>query len=135
MYKKDITYTDFNGNEVTETFYFNFTQAELAEMELTHPGGLSQHIQNIIDSQDQASIIKEFKEIIMLSYGEKDPTGRTFIKDRAKAEAFSHSEAYSVLFMELATETDAATEFINGIIPKIPSEKVPDKPELKPAAE
>lgn len=118
MLKKTITYTDFNGMERSEDFYFNLTQAEVMEMEMSTVGGLSEMIQRIIAAQDTPSIIKVFKDLVLKSYGEKSADGKRFIKTPEIAEAFSQTEAYSVLFMELATDADAAAAFVNGIIPK-----------------
>ena len=118
MLKKTITYTDFNGMERSEDFYFNLTQAEVMEMEMTTVGGLSEMIQKIIAAQDTPSIIKVFKDLVLRSYGEKSPDGKRFIKTPEITEAFSQTEAYSVLFMELATNADSAAAFVNGIIPK-----------------
>ena len=39
--------------------------------------------------------------------------------------AFSQTEAYSQLFMELATDADAAAKFVNGIVP--PADKKASK--------
>ena len=118
MLKKTITYTDFNGMERSEDFYFNLTKAEVMEMEMSTVGGLSEMIQRIIAAQDTPSIIKVFKDLVLKSYGEKSADGKRFIKTPEIAEAFSQTEAYSVLFMELATDADAAAAFVNGIIPK-----------------
>ena len=118
MLKKTITYTDFNGMERSEDFYFNLTKAEVMEMEMSTVGGLSEMIQRIIAAQDAPSIIKVFKDLVLKSYGEKSADGKRFIKTPEIAEAFSQTEAYSVLFMELATDADAASAFVNGIIPK-----------------
>lgn len=118
MLKKTITYTDFNGVERSEDFYFNLTKAEVMEMEMSTVGGLSEMIQRIISAQDTPSIIKVFKDLVLKSYGEKSADGKRFIKTPEIAEAFSQTEAYSVLFMELATDADAAAAFVNGIIPK-----------------
>lgn len=128
MLKKVITYTDFDGNERTESFYFNFTQAEIAEMELTQPGGFANHIQKIVDAAEYPDIVKLFKEIILKAYGEKDDTGRRFVKSKELSEAFSQTEAYSKLFIELATDDKAAADFVNAIIPKDVVEQ--DKPAL-----
>lgn len=117
MYKKTVKYTDFNGVEREEDFYFNLTAAEVAEMQLSTDGGLDQHIQRIIDAKDTPALIKEFKELLLLSYGEKDPTGKYFEKSKDISEKFSHTEAYSQIFMELATDDVKATEFVNGIMP------------------
>ena len=118
MLKKTITYTDFNGMERSEDFYFNLTKAEVMEMEMSTVGGLSEMIQRIIAAQDTPSIIKVFKDLVLKSYGEKSADGKRFIKTPEITEAFSQTEAYSVLFMELATDADSAAAFVNGIIPK-----------------
>ena len=118
MLKKTITYTDYNGTERTEDFYFNLTKAEIMEMEMSTTGGLAEMIQRIVSAQDAPAIIKIFKELVLNAYGQKSPDGKRFIKTEALKEEFSQTEAYSQLFMELATDADAAAKFVNGIIPK-----------------
>lgn len=117
MLKKTINYTDYNGNDRTEDFYFNLTQAEITEMELSVDGGLVEMLNRIVAAQDGKQIIAVFKDIILRSYGEKSPDGRRFIKDKERMEAFAQTEAYSNLFMELATDAKAASDFVNGIVP------------------
>lgn len=119
MLKKKITYTDYNGAERTEDFYFNLSKAEIMEMEMNTSGGLAETIEKIVAAQDVPAIIKIFKELVLKAYGEKSPDGKRFIKSDEIATAFSQTEAYSQLFMELATDADAASEFVNGIIPDI----------------
>jgi hypothetical protein len=118
MLRKTIKYTDFNGAEVEEDFFFHLSKAELVEMEMSYDGGLSEALQKIVAAADAKSIIKEFKNIILSSYGKKSEDGRRFIKNQQLREEFESTEAYSTLFMELVTNTDAAIEFINGIIPQ-----------------
>lgn len=118
MFAKTITYTDFNDVERTETFYFNLSKAEIAEMQLTTDGGLTEKLQKIIDSKDQAEIFKMFKYLILKAYGEKSPDGKRFIKSEEISEAFSQTAAYDEFFMEIGTNSDAAQAFVNGIIPK-----------------
>lgn len=129
MLKKTIAYTDFNGVERTEDFYFNLTKAEIAEMELEIPGGMTAMIDRITKSQDTPSLIKLFKDLILRSYGKKSDDGRRFIKNQDVVDEFKDSEAYSELFMELATNADAASAFVNGIVPKVPeaAKKIPAK--------
>ena len=117
MIKKTITYTDYNGVERTEDNYFNLTKAEIMEMELSTTGGLAEMIQKITKAQDAPAIIKVFKDLVLKSYGEKSPDGRRFIKSKELSDAFAQTEAYSQLFMELATDADAASKFVNGIMP------------------
>lgn len=117
MLKKTITYTDYNGTTRKEDFYFNLTQAEVTELEVSVEGGLVEMINRIVAAQNGKVIIETFKDIILRAYGEKSPDGRRFIKNQEVRDAFAQTEAYSNLFMELATESKAASEFVNGIVP------------------
>lgn len=117
MLKKTITYEDFDGNKRTEDFYFNLSKAEVLEMEMGISGGMTQMLNKIIAAQDGGRVIKTFKDIILKAYGEKSPDGKRFIKSEEISTAFSQTEAYSQLFMELATNADAAATFVNSIIP------------------
>ena len=123
MLKKTITYTDYNGQERTEDFYFNLNKAELMEMEMSTAGGLAENIQKIVSVQDAPAIIKIFKDLVLRAYGEKSADGKRFIKNDELREAFSQTEAYSELFMQLATDADEAAKFINGIVPSDISQK------------
>lgn len=118
MYKKTITYTDYNGVERTENFYFNLTKAELLEMEMTASGGFAEMVTNIVKAKDAPTLIKLFKELILKSYGEKSQDGKRFMKSEEISNAFAQTEAYSQLFMELATDDKAGADFVNGIVPK-----------------
>lgn len=123
MLKKTMTYTDYNGLERTEDFYFNLTEAEIMEMEMTTDGGLAEMITSIVNAKDASAIIKIFKELILKAYGEKSPDGKRFVKSAGISEAFAQNPAYSKLFMELATDADAATAFVNGIVPVVEDKK------------
>lgn len=120
MLAKKITYTDYNGNERTETFYFNLSKAELMDSELSNAskGGLEKMIQKLIDEKDSEKIMKTFKDIIFMAYGEKSDDGRRFIKSPELSKAFSETEAYVELFMEIVSNEEKAAEFINAIIPQ-----------------
>lgn len=137
MLKKTITYKDFNEEEVSEDFYFHLSKAELVELELSHKGGLSEALQEIIASEDGKAIIKQFKDIILGSYGIRSADGKRFTKNQQIREEFESTEAYSVLFMDLVTNVDSAIEFVNGIIPAGMAEEAakianPQTPETPP---
>lgn len=137
MIKKTITYTDYNGEERTEDFYFNLTRAEILEMELGTSGGMANMLQRIVSSRDTTEIIKIFKEIIMKAYGEKSPDGKRFIKrdkdGNRLADSFAETEAFSQLFMELAFDSDSASAFVRGIVPEdMPKGTVAPLEALKP---
>lgn len=121
MLKKTITYNDYNGLERTEDFYFNLSKAEVMEMEMSTAGGLAEMIQRIVAAQDAPAIIKIFKDLVLKAYGEKSADGKRFMKEdesgRPLYKNFEQTEAYSILFMELATDADAAAKFVNGIVP------------------
>lgn len=125
MLKKTITYTDFDGNERTENFYFNLTKAELAEWELCTNGSMTQKLTEIAQSNDGPTITKAFKEIIRKAYGEKSDDGRAFLKSDEISDRFEATQAYSDLFVELVTDVDKATAFVNAIMPN-------DKPNVVP---
>lgn len=116
MLKKTIVYTDYEGNERTDDFYFNLNQPELLEMNVSEKGGLEKVIEKIIATDDFKKLVEIFKEIILKAYGEKSLDGRHFVKSKELSERFSQTEAYSILFMELALNAEAASAFINGII-------------------
>lgn len=121
MLKKTIKFTDYNGVEREESHYFNLTEAEIMEMELSTVGGFAEMIEKIVAAQDTPSIVRIFKDLILKAYGEKSPDGKYFNKidenGRPLSDRFVQSQAYSVLFMELATDAEAAAAFINGIVP------------------
>jgi len=118
MLKLPITYTDFNGVEVTETFFFNLSTAEVAEMELKMAGGLTENLQRIGESGDPNLIVNTFKEILLSSFGVRSEDGRLFRKRPEFTADFVDSGAYEVLFVRLITDSEYAAEFVNGIMPK-----------------
>lgn len=123
MIKKTIAYTDYNGNQRKEDFWFNLTKAEVARMEMSTEGGMAEMINRIVAAQDVPSLISVFEEMIQKSYGVKTPDGRGFVKRKEDLENFMATEAYSELFMELVTDADAAAKFLNGIIPSYDDKK------------
>lgn len=117
MFKHTISYTDYNGTERNETFYFNFSKAELMERELSTTAGIEQKLRMMIATGDNETIVKTFKNLILDSYGIKSEDGKRFIKSKELRDKFEQSEAYSELFIDmLANKDDIQTKFINGVI-------------------
>ena len=125
MLKKLITYTDYNGQTRTEPFYFHLSNAEIAEMGVGLVGGgsLEEYIERLSMEHDPRKVIGIFKELIQKSYGKKSDDGRRFMKSEEILKEFTESEAYSVLFMELANDAQAASDFFDGIIPELTPEQ------------
>ncbi len=117
MLKKEITFKDFNGHRHTQIYWFHLSKTELVELEMSHQGGLSASLERIIAAQDNKALIVEFKNLILSSIGERSEDGAHFIKNQEIRDGFQNSPAYDALFMELVTDTDAAIEFVQGMIP------------------
>lgn len=118
MLCKRIKYTDFDGNEREEDYYFNLSEAEIVEMDYSADGGLEKTVKAIYDAKDRARIISLFKKLILMSYGKKSLDGRQFVKNDEIRKEFESTNAYSALFMELASNHEAASAFVKGIVPK-----------------
>ena len=126
MLKKTIVYHDYDGNERSENFYFNLSKAEVTEMEFSFTGGMTNVIEQMVNTQDTARIMELFKKIIMAAYGEKSADGKRFMKigpdGRRLAEGFVETEAYSELFMELVSDPKKFADFIAAVIPALPAD-------------
>lgn len=118
MLKKTVTYIDFDGNERTEDFFFNLTEQEIAEMELSTEGGLGNFINKAVAAKSQVELIELFKKLILAAYGVKSADGRRFVKNDAVREDFMSTQAFSDIYMELVQDADKASVFFNGIVPK-----------------
>ena len=134
MLKKTVKYTDFNGIERTEDFYFNLTKAEIAEMEMSVTGGYTEWVRKILSANDVPTLATIFKDMVMRSYGVRSADGRSFMKldedGRPLNRKFMQTAAFSDIYMELATNTDAAVAFMNGIVPKELADEMKKHPEF-----
>lgn len=117
MYKKVIKYTDYNGVDREEPFYFNLNKAELVKWEGSTLGGMRAMYDKIIAAQDKEALISLFETIIQRAYGEKSADGKRFMKSPEILANFTSTEAYSNLFMELASNDESAAAFMEGIMP------------------
>lgn len=131
MLKKTITYTDFDGVERKEDFFFNLTKAELIEYDAAYSdrGGIMNYLTWLVENQKQNELIKAFKDLILRSYGERNAAGR-FIKSQEIRDSFMATEAYSELFMEITADSEHASAFINGLVAGIPELKGKDLQKL-----
>ena len=121
MYSKRIRFEDYNGVQHEQTFQFNMTETELTKMQYSPEGNFQDYVQKLVETKNEGEIINLIEKFVVMSYGEKSTDGQRFIKvapDGHKlGQDFIQTEAYNVLFMELATNADAAIEFITGIMP------------------
>lgn len=131
MLKRTFTYTNFDGQEVTDDYYFNLSKAEIMELELSAYGGLESLIKKLIEEKNSEEIVRIFKKIILMSVGEKSYDGKRFIKNDEIRNNFYQTEAYSMLFCELVTDADKANEFLSGVVPQVQASAA--APALAPA--
>lgn len=124
MIKKTIPFEDFNGNKLTEDFYFNLSKADIAEMELSEKGGLTAYLQKIVAEEDGKKLVAIFKDLLTRSVGKRSEDGRRFIKNQDIIDDFVQTNAYSELFMELSTNAEQAAAFVNGVVPSSLQEAV-----------
>ena len=124
MLKKDITFTDFDGNEQTETHYFNLSKTELIELKMEFEGGLEDQIKQMIAEEDNLKLFRKFKEIIIASYGRRE--GNSFIKDEEEGKLFAGSIACDEFIYSFFTDVENAAEFIRGIVPRELSRELPE---------
>lgn len=117
MLKKTIKYTDYNGEEREEDFYFNLSMPEVVELEIGDGGSLTDYINDIIRSKDAREVFQIFKKVIAKAYGIKSPDGRRFIKSDEISKGFFETEAYVTLYMELLKDPNKAADFIKQILP------------------
>lgn len=117
MIKKTYTYSDYNGVQCTEDFYFNLSKTELIEMDSEYPEGFSERIKQVMESDDKKEMIRIFKDLILRSYGKKSEDGKRFIKSKEITEGFEQSPAFDEIFMEIGFNSESASNFVNGLIP------------------
>lgn len=118
MLKREITYEDFEGNPVTDVYYFNMTRIEWLEFNAEFDGGMEGVFKRIIETKDLNGVVSTLKKIILAAYGVKSDDGKRFIKSAQVREEFTQTPAFDVLFMDVATNDNAALNFIQGIMPK-----------------
>ena len=130
MFKKTVTYEDWNGVERTEDFYFNLTRVECAELEygLGPNQTMTEYITDLINAQDMGVVIATIKKILLLSYGVKSSDGKRFIKNDDVRTAFQENPAFDQIYMDFATNAEYAAEFIAGIMPKAVRDSLGDNP-------
>jgi len=131
MYRDHRTYVDFNGVERTEDFYFNLSKAEIADMELSTTGGIKDMVNKILEAKDQAKLVSLFKDLIRMAYGVKSEDGRNFIKNDKVREDYFSTNAYSDLYMELATNDQFASQFFEAILPVTTTDSEPNTDNAK----
>jgi len=117
MLKRTITFTDYNGVRHTEDHHFHLSKVDLVRLEVAGEKSFAEYLQDIVKTEDRKGLIEIFEKLIQLSYGKRSDDGLNFYKTPEITQAFISSPAYEEMFMQLATDADAASAFINGVMP------------------
>lgn len=123
MLRKTVTFKNYDGVEITKDLYFNLRKDELISMQFEENGGLDKLLIKMQNEKDSKEIMKMFEKILKASYGEKSLDGNEFIKSDEVWNRFKSSNAYEVLFMELVSDADKLTQFIDSVVPKFTTDE------------
>lgn len=118
MLKETITFTNFDGKQVTETHYFNLTRAELVQWEMEHNEGVAEYFLRISQSNNKPELGQAFHDFLRRTYGLKSEDGNRHMKSEEISENFEHSAAFDEFYIKLITDEGFAGRFIKGVLPK-----------------
>lgn len=119
MIKKTISYTDYDGVERVEDFYFNLNTIELTRLQGKYENDIPTYITKLSKNNNLMGMVNLLEDLILTSYGEKSVDGRKFIKNEEIREEFSNTIAYAKLFEELFTDQEEAEKFGKGIVSEV----------------
>jgi hypothetical protein len=123
MFKHTVEYTDFNGTERKEDFYFHLSLPELTRLEAEIGRPLDEHIKALTANQNMKDLLDFLEKMVLSSYGQKTSDGKSFMKTKALRDEFEYSTAYAEIFEQLLTDQNLARKFGEGVADKSKSRK------------
>lgn len=118
MFSKEFEYTGYDGKPKKDTYWFNLSEAELYEIDLSSIRGFTGEMNKLLKEERTKEIVDAFKNIILGAVGVVSADGRKFLKSEEIKEDFYRSKAYSQLFVELVSSGEKVAEFLRGAIPE-----------------
>lgn len=138
MFKKTMKFDDLEGNEVEQTFYFNYNKKEIGE--LLSFGYISdfppQNGEKRLPLEEQLEILKTptsesglteqentqqaydiFQNLILDAFGEKGADNVTFVKNQRTREYFRNHVAFVELIFEFLEKPELAASFFENCLP------------------
>ena len=116
MIKKTVTYTDWDGEQVTEDLYFNLNKAEMMELNKRYNGALDKYLKRAQERKQYVKLGVFYKDLILKAYGVKSTDGKRFEKSEEAARDFFQSVAFDTLFDEVLESPEAAEALVNGML-------------------
>lgn len=135
MFSRDFEYTGYDGQPKKDTYWFNLTEAELYEIDLSSIRGFTGEMTKLLKEERTKEIVDAFKSIILGAVGSVSADGRKFIKNEEIKEDFHRSKAYSQLFVELVSSGEKLAEFLRAAIPDEIRQKMEEKEQENAKAE
>lgn len=141
MIAKTVTYTDYDGNEVSEKLYFNLNVMELRHIKfegIPERVSIKNYLEKLLkeikelsetDNADEKEakldiVYSLVEQLIVKSYGVKTDDGRSFMKSKEIAENFRNSAAFESIYIDFLTNPSLIPDFVNGILPKNAMDKI-----------
>lgn len=121
MIEKVITYEDYNGEKVTDTFHFHMNKDDVAEFKYRKDGSdIVDVIARIMSTENVRGVLDILKELARSGVGRKEliEGKAVFVKDDMARTLLFSTDAYSELMFELIEKPEAAADFIAGMLPK-----------------
>lgn len=130
MFKKEIEFVNVDGVTEKETLHFNYTQAEMFELDAIY-GDYVNHLRKVMERGDNREIMVTFRELISGAYGEKTASHR-FVKNKEISESFLVSEQWSELLKQLMSGETTLADFMKALLPNVqaPAKLTVDLPPL-----
>lgn len=124
MLKKEITFTNYNDEEVTVTEYFNLNKTQAVRY-VSANGGMDKYVQKLLDEKDNTKFVDFVEDLVYKAYGKRDPENpEIFDTSTETKDAFTKTLAYDELVYELLSKEGAFIEFFIGVMPKDIREKM-----------
>lgn len=111
MYKKDVKYKDFNGNEQTDTVYCYYLESDMIDIDFNK-------MAMIFAKNDQMEFVRFMKNFILDAYGIKSIDGKHFIKNEEQKKQFSQSQAFATLLIMIVSDEKEAQIFMKNVLPQ-----------------
>lgn len=117
MVRREIEYTDYNGDHQKDVLYFNLSKAELGKLQMRMDGKFIDYLQSLIEKKRIERLYDFFYNLLLDSYGERDVSGKKFIKNEQIRSDFENSLAFSETLMDVISSTEKMSAFTKGILP------------------
>lgn len=119
MHKIVIQYQDFEEQTQVEEAYFNLSRAKIIDMAITGEADiLLGNLRDAVKSEDGKELIHLVRDLIHLSYGEKDPDGKTFRQSEQLSNDFLQSQPFDQMFYDMIMSPEQVLKFVEALFPQ-----------------